>query len=77
MLLASKEGRVDEANALNDSLMPLHKRLFLESNPIPVKKALQIMGKIGPGIRPPLANLDPVHIPSIQEALIVGGCIKA
>lgn len=76
MLKLSKEGKAEEANALNESLMPLHKRLFVEANPIPVKKALNIMGKIGPGIRPPLAPLDQAHIASIQEALIVGGCIN-
>lgn len=71
MLLASKEGRAEEANAIDETLLPLHKRfryryksrnifiikqhdfainlfrLFLESNPIPAKKALQLMGKIG------------------------------
>jgi len=69
MLLAAKEGRLQEAGEINDRLMLLHKRLFLESNPIPVKKALEIMGKIGPGIRPPLAPFNDELIPSLKEAL--------
>jgi 4-hydroxy-tetrahydrodipicolinate synthase len=73
MLLASKEGRAEEANKINDMLMPLHKRLFLESNPIPVKKVLNLMGKIGSGIRPPLTDLDASHLPSILEAMKAGG----
>eukprot|EP01036_Dinobryon_divergens_P034984 gene34984-45281_t len=72
MLLASKEGRAEEANAIDETLLPLHKRLFLESNPIPAKKALQLMGKIGPGIRPPLCELSDEHVKSLTEALIIG-----
>ena len=47
MLTSSKEGRVQEADEINSKLMLLHKRLFLESNPIPVKQALNILGLIG------------------------------
>lgn len=72
MLLDSKEGRREEAEAINDKLMPLHKRLFLESNPIPVKKALQIMGKISSGIRPPLTSFDDALLPQLQEAIAIG-----
>jgi 4-hydroxy-tetrahydrodipicolinate synthase len=49
--------------------------LFLESNPIPVKKALELMGKIGSGIRPPLCPLDPVHYDKLREAMIIGKVI--
>jgi 4-hydroxy-tetrahydrodipicolinate synthase len=56
-------------------LMPLHKRLFLESNPIPAKKVLNLMGKIGPGIRPPLATLDAIHLDALREAMIIGKII--
>ena len=72
MLALSKEGRQAEAEAINANLMPLHKRLFLEANPIPVKRALQIMGRIGAGIRPPLVPMDPVHLDALREALIIG-----
>lgn len=72
MLAASKEGRVQEASEINDRLMLLHKRLFLESNPIPVKRALNIMGRIGPGIRPPLAPLADEHTEALKEALLKG-----
>ena len=72
MLALSKEGRQAEAEAINANLMPLHKRLFLEANPIPVKRALQIIGRIGAGIRPPLVPMDPVHLDALREALIIG-----
>jgi len=72
MLSLSKQGNQLEAEKINDMLMPLHKRLFLESNPIPVKAALQLMGKIDTGIRPPLDNLASQHIELLKEALRSG-----
>ncbi|WP_027706512.1 4-hydroxy-tetrahydrodipicolinate synthase [Zooshikella ganghwensis] len=52
------EGKTEDAIALNNSLMPLHKALFWESNPIPVKWALVEMKLIGKGIRLPLTPLS-------------------
>ncbi|MBU2704670.1 4-hydroxy-tetrahydrodipicolinate synthase [Zooshikella marina] len=52
------EGKTDDAIALNNSLMPLHKALFWESNPIPVKWALVEMKLIDKGIRLPLTPLS-------------------
>jgi len=75
MLSLSKQGNEVEAQKINASLMPLHQRLFLESNPIPTKKALQIMGKIDGAIRPPLVELDPMHLQALQEALMIGKVI--
>ena len=56
MLKLSKAGKRTEAEAINDTLMKLHQRLFLESNPIPAKKALYLMGKIEDAIREPLVR---------------------
>lgn len=75
MLKLAKAGKKAEAEAINQLLIPLHKNLFCESNPIPVKKALQIMGKIGEGIRPPLVPLDTAHWPTITAALKTAGSI--
>ncbi len=51
-------GKADEAKALNDKLMSLHKAMFAESNPIPVKWALHEMGLMGPAIRLPLTPMS-------------------
>src|SRR5690606_23303384 len=51
---AAMKGEAAIARAINDKLMPLHKNLFIESNPIPVKWALAEMGLIQQGIRLPL-----------------------
>ena len=58
LCVAGLEGRHDEADALNERLMPLHQGMFVESNPIPVKWAVHRMGLIGPGIRLPLTPLS-------------------
>ena len=55
---AAMRGEAAIARAINDRLMPLHKALFQESNPIPVKWALHEMGLIPEGIRLPLTWLS-------------------
>ena len=55
--------------AINDRLMPLHKSLFIESNPIPVKWALHEMGMMPDGIRLPLTWLSPRCHEPLRQAL--------
>src|SRR3990167_3486359 len=57
------------AKKLNTELMVLHQQLFLESNPIPTKWALHMMGKIKNGIRLPLLSLDKKFHQKIKEAM--------
>ncbi len=61
------------AAAVNKPLLLLHERLFLESNPIPVKWALAEMGLIGYGIRLPLTVLDVKFHSSVREAFQQAG----
>lgn len=63
------------AREINDRLMPLHKELFCEPNPIVPKWALRRMGLIPPGIRLPLTPLSPSKHEQVERALMVGGCI--
>lgn len=63
------------AREINDRLMPLHKELFCEPNPIVPKWALHRMGLIPPGIRLPLTLLSPSKHEQVERALMVGGCI--
>jgi len=58
MCTAALAGEVAQARAINERLMPLHLRLFVEPNPVPVKWALTRMGRIGTGIRLPLVSLS-------------------
>jgi len=66
---AALEGDLPKARQLNARLMPLHLRLFVEPNPIPVKWALQRMGRIEGGIRLPLVPLSASGREAVQSAL--------
>jgi 4-hydroxy-tetrahydrodipicolinate synthase len=61
------------AAAVNKPLLLLHDRLFLESNPIPVKWALAEMGLIDYGIRLPLTVLDVKFHSLVREAFQQAG----
>ena len=66
---AALNGDAETARRLNEQLMPLHKKLFIESNPIPVKWALHEMGLIGEGLRLPMTRLSDDCQPVVREAL--------
>lgn len=72
---AALAGRVDEARAINEQLLALHRDLFLEANPIPVKWALAEMGRIPPGIRLPLTPLSEQYHEPVRLALRQVGLI--
>jgi 4-hydroxy-tetrahydrodipicolinate synthase len=57
MMMAALEGDAELAAKIDEELVPLHRDLFLEANPIPVKWALAEMGRIPTGIRLPLTWL--------------------
>ena len=69
----SLAGDITGARAINDALMGLHKQLFIEANPIPVKWAVQQMGLIGPGIRLPLTPLSQQCQEAVRQAMQQGG----
>lgn len=70
---AARAGKREEAEAIDEPLAGLHRDLFIESNPIPVKWALERMGLIGPGIRLPLTRLAEECQPAVQAALSRAG----
>jgi 4-hydroxy-tetrahydrodipicolinate synthase len=70
---AGRDGRHGESAALNERLMPLHKAMFLESNPIPVKWAVHRLGLIGQGIRLPLTPLSPPLHGIVEAAMRASG----
>lgn len=75
MCAAALTGNIVLAEKINRDLMPLHQKLFLESNPIPTKWALHEMGKIQVGIRLPLSPLDPKFHADLKKALHAAGII--
>jgi 4-hydroxy-tetrahydrodipicolinate synthase len=73
MVAAARAGDRSRAAELDAKLQPLHKHLFVEPNPIPVKWALQQMKRVGPGIRLPLVPLDSAHYETVRGALGAAG----
>jgi len=75
LCLAAMAGDVKTAMALQMKLMPLHKHLFIEPNPIPVKWALSQMGRCGATLRLPLTPLTPLSEPVVDGALRSAGLL--
>ena len=71
---AARDGNLAAAREINNQLMPLHTKLFVEANPIPVKWALAEMGRIGTGIRLPMTPLDEKFHDTVRAALREAGC---
>jgi 4-hydroxy-tetrahydrodipicolinate synthase len=75
MCTAALAGDRDTASAVNSRLEILHKNLFIEANPIPVKWALHDMGLISTGIRLPLTVLSEANQVVVHQALQQAGVI--
>lgn len=69
-------GDAEGARTLHQQLMPLHTKLFIEANPIPVKWAMSEMGLMEPGIRLPLTPLSDAVQPEVRQALVDTGILK-
>jgi len=70
---AALRGEAEEAHRLDQPLRGLHKALFLEANPIPVKWAVARMGFMSDGIRLPLTVLAKQFQPQLLEAMQAAG----
>lgn len=75
MCTAALAGDRDQAAAIDARLRILHKNLFIEANPIPVKWALHDMGLISTGIRLPLTVLSQTHQAVVHQALEQAGVL--
>ena len=70
---AALAGDVAATRAVNDTLLGLHRDLFVEANPIPVKWALAEMGRVGGALRLPLTPLSPQHHETVRRAMRQAG----
>jgi 4-hydroxy-tetrahydrodipicolinate synthase len=75
MCRAAIAGDVTTAVALNNKMFPLHQKLFIEPNPVPVKWALAEMGKMPAGIRLPLVPLAADCHDAVRAALREAGAL--
>ncbi|SHH83856.1 4-hydroxy-tetrahydrodipicolinate synthase [Vibrio aerogenes CECT 7868] len=76
MMKLALSGQFGEAEAINERLMPLHKQLFIESSPIPVKWAAHRLSLIEYGdLRLPMTTLSESAQPTVEQAMISAGLL--
>ena len=75
MCQAAMAGNIAKAVELNNLMFPLHQKLFVEPNPVPVKWALAEMGKMAGGIRLPLVPLAAECHDTVRAALREAGAL--
>lgn len=75
LCVAAMAGDVQKAMEIQFKLMPMHKNLFVEANPIPVKWAMDRMGLCGGTLRLPMTELSKSQQPVVETALRASGLI--
>jgi len=75
MCVAAVAGDAAKAMAIQLQLLPIHKHLFVEANPIPVKWAMARMGLCGPALRLPMTQLEAANAPVVEAALKAAGLL--
>jgi 4-hydroxy-tetrahydrodipicolinate synthase len=75
LCVAAMKGDIAAAMKIQFQLMPVHKNLFVEANPIPVKWAMNRMGLSGPALRLPMTELSQSQRPVVEAALKASGLI--
>jgi 4-hydroxy-tetrahydrodipicolinate synthase len=76
LCVAAMAGNVAEAVRINNRLLPLHNKLFVEPNPVPVKWAMAEMGLMPAGLRLPLAPLGDEWHETVRAALRESGVLQ-
>jgi 4-hydroxy-tetrahydrodipicolinate synthase len=75
LCVAAVNGDGRRAMEIQRQLMPVHRNLFIEANPIPVKWAMARMGLCGPALRLPMTPLAEAHRPAVEAALRASGLL--
>ena len=73
LCVAAMAGDIARAIEINNRVLDLHGKLFIEPNPVPVKWALAEMGKMPAGLRLPLAPLSAQYHDTVRAALVAAG----
>ncbi len=69
MVAAFAKGDIPEARRLHYKMLPLIKAMFIETNPIPVKTAMGLMGLCAPGLRLPMCGIGEANLGKLKDAL--------
>jgi 4-hydroxy-tetrahydrodipicolinate synthase len=75
LCVAAIAGNAAKAMEIQRKLLPVHKNLFIEANPIPVKWAMQQMGLCGGTMRLPMTAMAQSHEPTVLAALKASGLV--
>lgn len=75
MIAAFNKRDTARAQVLNLEMMPINRAMFIETNPIPVKTTLSLMGKMGLEFRLPLVPMEPAHLEQLKGILAANGLI--
>ncbi|MBF0571617.1 MAG: 4-hydroxy-tetrahydrodipicolinate synthase [Candidatus Omnitrophica bacterium] len=76
LINAFNQGNLKKAQEINLKLLPLVRSLFVETNPIPVKKACELMGLCNGALRLPMCDMEEANLAKLKQALKVYGLIK-
>jgi 4-hydroxy-tetrahydrodipicolinate synthase len=71
-----EKGNIDQATKLHYKMLPLVKAIFIETNPIPVKTAMGLMGLCEPDLRLPMCAMSADNLEKLKKALREYGLIK-
>ncbi len=75
LVRAVEEGRWADARRQHLELLDIHNAMFIESNPTPVKAALELMGKCSARVRLPLVTMQPKSIEQLKQVMARHGLI--
>ena len=76
LCVAAVAGNAKQAMEIQRKLMPVHKQLFVQANPIPLKWAMQRMGLCGSSLRLPMTPLEPEFEAQVENALRAAGLLS-
>ncbi|MEZ4598295.1 MAG: 4-hydroxy-tetrahydrodipicolinate synthase [Syntrophotaleaceae bacterium] len=77
LLTAVEERRWEDARKIHYNLLGIHNAMFIESNPVPVKTALELMGRCSAHPRLPLVPMKPENLTALKNVLAEYGLIPA
>jgi 4-hydroxy-tetrahydrodipicolinate synthase len=76
LVSAFEKGDIRKAQQLHYKLLPLIKAVFIETNPIPVKTAMGLLGMCRPDLRLPMCSMSAANLEKLKEALKDYGLLK-
>ncbi len=71
-----EKGNIKKAREIHYKLLPLIKAMFIETNPIPLKTAMGLLGLCEPDLRLPMCAMSPENLEKLKKALIDYGLLK-